>query len=188
MSIDDGWFRWTPQNARESVFGDLRPLIDEFESVPTDSGKKSAEWLRKSALSDYPSTVTWVLKSESGRQIDGFFALASDSIKLNKEHRKELPHEQPSSIPEPVQGASLIAWIARHRNSETPGRLIMHYAIYIALKVAHLQGTPVAVLDPLNNIPTAEHMEKHYGFRRSFTADHSQIRLWVPLWVPLHAA
>lgn len=170
------WFRWTPDHARNEIYRDLASAVAQFESLETAGGEESARWLREDALLDYPSTITHVLKS--GDRIDGFFAISSDSIALTRRDREALPHEHSSPVPTPIQGASLIAWIARHRDGGTPGRVIMHYAISIALKVADLQGTPVAVVDPFDP-ETAGNLQERYGFH--LAAHGHRVRLWVPL-------
>jgi hypothetical protein len=183
MSSQRGiWFRWTPENAGSPLYRDLEDAISKFESLETPAGEASARWLRNDALSDYPSTITHVLKVED--QVDGFFAISSDRIELKKDDRKRLPHRESSPIPSPFQGASLISWIARHREGTTYGQEIMLYAISIALKVARLQGTPVVVLDPLDKATepeTTQRLMDRYSFRSAAAPDGGGVRLWLPL-------
>jgi hypothetical protein len=175
---EGNWYQWTPANAASAAYEDIEQAIAEFESIDTDAGREAARWLREDALRDHPSTITYVLLS--GKQIDGYFAIASGSVTLTQRHRRGLTPGQHDYLLSPTQGASLIAWVARHRDGETRGRSIVLYALSVALRVARLQGTPVAVLDPFDD-ETATLWVKRYGFRRSRTPGGNDVRLWVPL-------
>jgi hypothetical protein len=172
------WYQWTPANAASAAYADIERAVADFESIDTDAGREATRWLQEDALRDHPSTITYVLLS--GSRIDGYFAIASGSVTLTQRHRKGLAPGQSDYVLSPTQGASLIAWVARHRDGATPGRKIVLYALSIALKVARLQGTPVAVLDPFDDA-TAELWVERYQFRRSRTPGGNDMRLWVPL-------
>jgi hypothetical protein len=176
--VEGSWYQWTPANAASAAYEDIEQAIAEFESIDTPGGEAAARWLREDALRDHPSTITYVLLA--GKRIEGYFAIASGSVTLTQRHRKGLARGQNDYPLSPTQGASLIAWVARHRDGDTPGRSIVLYALSIALKVARLQGTPVAVLDPFDD-ETATLWVKRYGFRRSRTPGGNDVRLWVPL-------
>ncbi len=139
---------------------------------------QATRWLREDALLDHPSTITYVLLLDG--RIEGYFAMASGSVTLTQRHRRSLRSGQRDYLLSPTQGASLIAWLARHRDAETTGRTIFLYALSVALKVARIQGTPVAVLDPFDD-ETATLWEKRYGFRRSQTPGGNDVRMWMPL-------
>jgi hypothetical protein len=179
-SKEGSWYQWTPANADSAAYEDVAQAIAEFESLDTKAGREATRWLREDALLNHPSTVTYVLKS--GTRIDGYFAVASGSVTLTQRHRKELAPGQRDFALSPTQGASLIAWLARHKDKdgETPGQAIVLYALFVALKAAHVQGTPVAVLDPYDD-ETAKFWMDRYGFRRSRTPWGNDVRLWVPL-------
>jgi hypothetical protein len=172
------WYQWTPANAASAAYEDVEQGIAEFESIDTAAGQEAARWLREDALLDNPSTITYVLLVEG--RVDGYFAIASGSVTLTQRHRRGLRSGQRDYVLLPTQGASLIAWLARHRDAEKQGRSIFLYALYVALKVARLQGTPVAVLDPFDD-EIATLWEERYGFRRSQTPGGNDVRLWVPL-------
>ncbi len=175
----DGWYQWMPDNAEGVALPGLARAVAEFESVNTNAGHEASRWLREDALLDYPSTITYVLAS--GARIDGYFAIASGSVTLEQEHRREFAPEDSDYLPAPIQGASYIEWFARHRDGETPGRKIVLYALSVAQKVAHMQGTPVVVLDPYDH-ETATLLKERYTFRRSRTFGGNDVRLWVPLY------
>jgi hypothetical protein len=175
---ETNWFQWTPANAESAAYEDVARAVSEFESLDTDAGRAATGWLREGALPSHPSTVTYVLLSRA--RLEGYFSIASGSVTLTQSHRKGIAPGQQDYPLAPTQGASLIAWLARHRDSETPGREIVLYALSIALKVARLQGTPVAVLDPFDD-ETADFWVERYEFRRSRTRAGNDVRLWVPL-------
>jgi hypothetical protein len=172
------WFQWTPANAESVAYEDVAKAVGEFESLDTNAGQEATRWLREQALPNHPSTVTYVLLSRT--RLEGYFAIASGSVTLTQRDRRELTPGQQDYLLHPTQGASLIAWLARHRDAETPGQTIVLYALSIALKVARLQGTPVAVLDPFDD-DSADFWAERYGFRRSRTQAGNDVRLWVPL-------
>ena len=175
----DGWYRWTPANAARSEYAGIARAVSEFESLDTDGGREAARWLREDALPDHPSTVTHILFAEE--RIDGYFAIASGSATLLQEDRRELQSSDPEYLPAPHQGASQVEWIARHREGSTSGETIINYALSLALRVARIQGTPLAVLDPFDH-DNARMWEERYGFRRSNTPGGDDVRLWLPLF------
>jgi hypothetical protein len=176
---DGLWYQWTPANAASVAYEDVAEAVARFESLDTDAGHEATRWLREDALRNHPSTVTYVLLSQS--RIEGYIALASGSVTLTQRHRRELgPGERDYEL-SPTQGASLIAWLARHREADVSGRHIVLYALSIALKVARLQGTPVVVIDPFDDA-SANFWAEHYKFRRSRTHGGNDVRLWIPLY------
>lgn len=178
-SGEDGlWYQWTPANAASPAYEDVAAAVASFESVDTPAGQEATRWLREDALSDHPSTVTYVLLSDE--RVEGFFALASGSVTLSQEHRRELGPGQRDYVLMPTQGASLIAWLARHHEADVRGRKLFLYAISIALSVARRQGTPVVVLDPFDD-DSGDHWARNYRFRRSQTRVGDDVRLWLPL-------
>jgi hypothetical protein len=156
----------------------VAPKVEAFQSIDTPAGHAATRWLREEALPNHPSTVTYVLVSE--RRVEGYFALASSSVTLTQRHRRQLSPGQQDYELAPTQGASLVAWLARHVDAEVPGKRIVHYAVAIALEVARLQGTPVVVADPYDE-DSAELWMERYGFRRSRTPGGADVRLWAPL-------
>jgi hypothetical protein len=173
------WYQWTPANAGSVAYEDIAQAIQQFESLDTKPGQEATRWLREDALLDHPSTITYVLMRDG--RVDGYFALASSSVTLTQRHRRGLQSGQVDYALPPTQGASLIAWLARHRDAAQPtGRAIFVYALSVALKVAQMQGTVLIVLDPFDD-EMARFWEQRYSFRRSQTPGGNDVRLWVPL-------
>jgi hypothetical protein len=154
-------------------------MIEAFQSIDKPAGDAATRWLKEDARHNHPSTVTYVLVSD--HRVEGYFALASSSVTLTQRHRRQLAPGQQDYELAPTQGASLIAWLAKHVDAEVAGERILHYAIFIALKVARMQGTPVLVVDPYDE-ESAELWMDRYGFRRSQTPGGADVRLWAPLY------
>lgn len=81
----------------------------------------------------------------------------------------------------PTQGASLVAWLAKHRDAGTSGGQIMTYALSVAREAAKLQGAAAFVVDPFDDETAAMWIER-FKFKRSLTrTPNGQRRLWAPL-------
>lgn len=173
-----GWYKWTPEVAADPRNAELANGVREFRSERSDAGREAARWLREDALEDHPNTVTYLLWT--GVRVDGYFALASGSVELAMDDRLEFTPPGSEYLPPPVLGASHIEWLARNDQGDTPGHDILLYALSVAMQVADLQGTPVAVLDPYDKA-VAELCEGRYGFRRSQTRAGNDVRLWLTL-------
>jgi hypothetical protein len=177
-SHDAYWYQWTPANAESAVYEDIARGVAEFESLDTPAGAAATAWLKEDALPNHPSTITYLLVL--GDRVDGYFALASSSLELTQRHRRQLKPGQKDYLLDPTQGASLVAWIARHRDAAVSGRSLFLYAISVAQDVARLQGTVAFVLDPYDE-ETAERWAKRYGFKSARTPRGEKPRLWIPL-------
>lgn len=172
------WHQWTPANAASEVYEDIGEAVEEFESLDTPAGQAATVWLKEHALPNHPSTITYLLVL--GGRIEGYFALASSSVELTQRHRKQLKRGQRNYPLDPTQGASLVAWIAKHRDAVVSGRSLFLYAISVAREAADRQGTVAIVLDPYDD-ETAERWAEHYGFKRARTPGGRRPRLWIPL-------
>jgi hypothetical protein len=183
MSGDNGeglWYQWTPINAESVAYEDVAQAVEGFESLENPAGRAATAWLKDEALANHPSTVTYVLMRDG--RVEGFIAMASASVTLKQSHRKKLGPGQRDYPLSPTQGASLVAWLAKHREAETAGSRLLAYALSIALDVARLQGTVAFVLDPYDEESAAQWMNRH-RFRRSETEARAGLRR---LWIPLH--
>ena len=81
----------------------------------------------------------------------------------------------------PIQPATLVAWLARHRDASVSGGHLLSYAVHIALKVRDLQGSVALVLDPWDEDAARAWMAQ-YGFRWSAPEGGAQRKLWIPLF------
>lgn len=180
---DDGWFwcQWTPTTAGSRAFEDVAQAVEKFRSLDNPPGREATRWLKEEALPNHPSTVSYVLMR--GDRIEGYIALASSSVELKQSHRKALSAGQRGHLLSPTQGASLIAWIARHGEAEIDGVLLLKFAISIARRAAFLQGAVALVLDPFDEKLARLWIER-YGFVRSQTRVRGGElrRLWFPLY------
>lgn len=175
---ESNWFQWTPRNNASPAYADIATKVEEFQSIDKQAGHAATRWLKEDALLNHPSTVTYVLVSD--HRVEGYFALASSSVTLSQRHRRKLAPGQQDYELAPTQGASLIAWLAKHVDAEVPGERIVLYAIGVALDVAGMQGTPVLVADPYDEESAKLWMDR-YDFFRSRTPGGADVRLWIPL-------
>jgi hypothetical protein len=84
----------------------------------------------------------------------------------------------------PRQGASLIAWVAKHREATLPGELILLHAAWVATTVAVLQGNLLLTVDSFDE-SVAEFWQEHDGFRLSQSAEEGRPNRLLRLWLPL---
>jgi hypothetical protein len=180
---DDGWFwcQWTPTTAESRAFEDVARAVEKFRSRDNPPGREATRWLKEEALANHPSTISYVLMRDG--RIEGYVALASSSVELKQSHRKALSSGQRGHRLSPTQGASLLAWIAKHEEAEIDGALLLKFAISIARRAAFLQGEVALVLDPFDEQLARLWIER-YGFVRSQTRIRGGMlrRLWFPLY------
>jgi hypothetical protein len=177
--VEGLWYQWSPANAENFAYADVASAVGEFESLDYPAGHAATAWLKEDALLNHPATLTYVLLQDG--RIEGFFAIVSGSVTLKQSHRQELAPDQEGYLLSPTQGASVVAWLAKHHEAVTPGYRLMDYAVSIALDVAKRQGTVAFVLDPYDDDSAAMWI-REYGFKRSQTEVRvGQRRLWLPL-------
>ena len=173
------WRRWLPTDSDE----DLRAIgaaVEAFQAMDTDAGRDAEHWLKEQALNDHPSTVTWLYLLDG--RLEGYYALSSTSVELTQRQRKKLTSWRRAHPLHPSQPASLIAWIAKHREAQIPGELLVLHATFIAGQVSELQGNIALVLDPYDD-DVGEMWRTRYGFNTAAGPDSSdgRKRLWLPL-------
>jgi hypothetical protein len=164
----------------DPAYAHLAEGVQDFESNDTEGGRAATDWLKYHSLANHPWTVTRLVVRAG--LVEGFYALCSAEVRLTQRHRKELEEDDENTHRlHPRQGASLIAWVAKHREATVPGELILLHAAWIATKVATLQGNILLTVDSFDE-STAEFWQEHYGFRQSRSADEGGLlRLWLPL-------
>jgi choline dehydrogenase-like flavoprotein len=183
MVGDERWYRWLPDIAEEAVFSDIAAAVDAFVSMDTEPGRAATDWLKHESLANHPSTVTWLLVQDG--RVEGYHAMCSAEITLTERHRRQLVEADRTHRLHPRQGASLIAWIAKHREANIPGELLALHAVWVAMEVAQLQGNIALAVDPFDE-DTAEFWQDRYGFRAASGADRGQSNRPLRLWLPLH--
>lgn len=193
-AFDDGeaaWVRFTPE-VLEDLGEDRHLLLDaveEFESLDNPAGRAATGWLQNDALSWHGSTLTYLMLLD--RRIEAYYAVTASSVLLSQRDRRR--GDLPPGLP-PRQPATLIAWLAKHRDATTPGLTILHHAFAVALLVSELQGTIALVLDPYDESTARMWVDMpDVQFRRSAAerdaGDHGAggekpRRLWMPLRLP----
>ena len=101
------WVKWTLESASQNP--DLRQVVESFEGVAVPAGQRAAEWLRRHALINHPSTVTQLYIVD--RQLEAFVALCSATVKLSQRHRKEAMGGERVHELIPIQPAVKLAWL-----------------------------------------------------------------------------
>jgi hypothetical protein len=173
----DGWYRWTPELASDARNEALADGISAFVPLENQAGVAAADWLKAKALATYPSVVTYVLWQDG--IVQGFVALCATTVKLSDRQRSRLTG---ASVPlTPIQPATLVAWLARHRDASASGGHLLSYAVHIALQVRDLQGSVALVLDPWDE-ESAQAWMAQYGFRWSAPEGGARRKLWIPLF------
>jgi hypothetical protein len=177
LPIEEGqWYRWTPESSRAPTQADVARAIEQFEGPDTPWGREAASWLKTEALAAHPASVTYVCLADG--RIQGFFAIKGGVVSLSQRHGRDALGALPGAPVRPELGASLVDWIARHRDADPfTESVLLRYAISIALNVAKLQGNAVFALDA-HDEEQANSMIERYGFRR---ATGSRTRIWIPL-------
>jgi hypothetical protein len=183
MTDGESWHVWSPKIADDPAYAYLADGVRSFESKDTEGGRAATDWLKYHSLANHPSTVTRLVV-RAGR-VQGFYALCSAEVKLTQRHRKELQEdEEHTHRLHPRQGASLIAWVAKHRDATVPGELILLHAAWIASQVASLQGNILLTVDSFDE-SVADFWQDHYGFRLSRSPDDGESNRLLRLWLPV---
>jgi hypothetical protein len=170
------WYRWLPASAESVAYADIAKAVEKFEPVDNPAGHAAEAWLKHESLASTPATVTHLAMLDG--RLEGFYTIVSSFVKLNESDREELMPDYPLL---PIQGASLVVWLAKRRDARVSGRKIMFNAVAMAAEVAKRQGTLACVLDPFDDA-TASMLKRRYRFEQSETeVRKGQLRLWVPL-------
>jgi hypothetical protein len=159
---------WTPAVARSNP--SLVEAVERFEGLDHQAGVDAATFLKKDALRNDPSTRTHLLVHDG--RVEGFFALCNAIVRLSSTDAATLEVIERRELP-----ATLLAWVAKRRDTETPGALLVAAAYGVAREAARSIGSVAFVLDSADE--KVEHMwlAPPYGFRRS----RRHGRLWLPL-------
>src|SRR4051812_9645797 len=129
MTDAESWHVWSPTIADDPAYAHLAEGVQDFESKDTEGGRAATDWLKYHSLANHPSTVTRLVVRAG--LVEGFYALCSAEVRLTQRHRKELEEDDENTHRlHPRQGASLIAWVAKHREATVPGELILLHAAW----------------------------------------------------------
>jgi hypothetical protein len=169
---------WLALPSRELLPEELLGAIERFDAGPHPAAVAAAEWLRTIAL-DSTSARTWVLVGSG--VVLAYCALASDSVPLTRRQRAEVGSAYRETP------ATLVGWAAKAADADVDGRVIISYAVSIALEVRQWQATCVLALDPFDEDVRRLWMDR-YGFREVApplgAAREPPRRLWINLEVP----
>lgn len=163
------WMVWDPATA--AARPDVAAAVAAFVSLDTPLGTKAAAWLREDALANDGSTRTRLLVSRD--RVEGYFALAAGQVDV------DATAVQTMRLPAGRQRlpAIVLAWIARHRDSDITGMELIDVAYGIARRVRRDIGAVAMTLDPGDDAVARVWRGDPYGFRPA----RKGRRLWVPL-------
>lgn len=167
------WVSWSPATA--DARPDIGEAIGRFTSLAIEAGEAAEAWLREAALAAHPACRTNLLMHEGA--VQGYYALTMCEVELSSNDRKKI------GAAFPRQGAVLIPWLARARETTIPDvfeQLLLH-AVGSSRRGADFVGAAVIALDPFDEA-TAE-LWRARGFKQSRTMrGEKPARMWRPLW------
>ncbi len=175
---DGDWHRWSPEAASNPSNSELARLVDEFQGLDTPSGRAAAEWLKTESLNEFPGNVTHIYVAN--KKLQGFYSMKGGIVQITPRLLERLNPRRPR---ETTAGASVVEWMARHRDADpmTEPRLVTH-AIGAALAVGELQGSDVLVVRA-GSEGEADSLAERYGFLRFDGPGASEPYLWFPIRV-----
>lgn len=163
------WLAWDETTAHQRP--DVVEAVERFASLDVPLGDEAARWLREDALANDGSTRTRLLVAP--QRVEGYVALCAGQVML--EARDVASLELPAG--RSTQPAILLAWIARHRDSNVSGTDLMDVAFAIARRVSRDVGAVAFCVDPGDEAVARVWRAAPYGFRPAKKGS----RLWVPL-------
>jgi hypothetical protein len=163
------WVCWTRAEARRNPR--LAQVVQEFEPLDFDAGRRAAEFLKEEALTNDGSTKTYVLVSND--RVEGFIAMCTCEVELIPKHSKEVgvPHRR--RLP-----GVLLTWVAKHRDATCDGKALVEVAYGLASEVAEKVGAVAFALDPMD-----EDIAKVWREKYSFRNTRDDRRLWTSIEV-----
>jgi len=168
------WFQWNRQVA-EDMPG-LAEAVGCFEAYSKNgaAAQEGTEWLRHRAI-HVTACVTRILVAAG--HVAAFYALSSgEAVITSRKHREQMGGDGVRF------GSSHVEWIARDRRAPAgAGDDALRHAIFVATRVAELQGNVILTLDPFDAETQA--MWRSKGLRNSQTVDAegNLKRLYLPL-------
>lgn len=166
------YVRWTPELA--AVDGELRSEVESFEPLDFPAAHEASEWLKERSLTQFPGVTTWLLMSE---RLEGFVSLRMSEVELHREQREKLGKDHAS------QGAILIVWIARHRESEIELDGLLVPVMLLAQRTRRDVGAVAIAADPYDKSSKKLWRAADFSSTRTRVGSGSEpkTRLWLPL-------
>src|SRR5215204_1555118 len=168
------WFQWNRQVAEEVP--QLMEAVAGFEAYSKNeaAAREGTEWLQHRAT-EVTACVTRILVV--AERVAAFYALSSgEAVITSEKHRKQMGGDGIRF------GSSHVEWIARDRRAPAgAGDDALRHAIFVATRVAELQGNVILTLDPFD--AETQEMWRSKGLRNSQTIDNAGElkRLYLPL-------
>jgi hypothetical protein len=155
----------------------LIKAMDAFESLDFPAGDAAASFLKEEAVVNSAMTRTHLLVTDD--RVEGFISLCSASVKLSERSIRSLGLRTTIK----TMPATLLTWVARHRESSTSGLELVETAFALARESAKNIAVAAFVLDPWDEKVAEIWRKEPYPFR-----DSEQKRTKKPprLWTPLN--
>jgi hypothetical protein len=173
--LDGEWYRWDRPTAEDNA--SITEAVADFDAGGRNAKAAAAAnaWFKHEAIHE-AACVTRLLVVNG--HIAAFYALSSAEAALTSSSKLERMGVLGGSR----LGASHLEWIGRDRRAPAgAGELAVKHAIYVAKKVAELQGNRALTLDPFD--AETQEMWKSKGFHVTQTdLDGGLRRLYIPLF------
>lgn len=157
----------------------LMPFIERFEPLDFEAAHKAKAWLETNVSASKLPWDTYLVYSEDGAKLLGFFVLAEEEVQVEP---GDIPIMQVRhTIQNPraeTQRAAKLIWIARSHDSDAGlgGELFEH-----ALVVAYEAGCCALMVEPYDPETAEKLWVGHFELREPRTGTDSWTCLWHPL-------
>lgn len=167
-----------PRGMRDGLMG----LIRAFEPLEFEAAEKAKAWLETSVSSGKLAFKTYLVFSENGRRLFGFFALDDQEVQVAPE---DVPIMQVrNTIDDPnadMQHAVKLVWIARTRASDAGfGNELFDHALVFATEA----GGCALLVEPYDEETAEKLWIEHFHLRKPRKGSADWTYLWYPLGEP----
>lgn len=175
-TADIEWVRYTRRNA--AMYAEK---VAAFKPLDVAAGHAATEWLREKALDLHEAEMTATRLAVSESRLEGFIATSYGVVELTHSGFKEL------GIPHPLRRdltpAFILAWVARHEDSDLRGIDLVATAYGLGREAATRGGLPCFALDPHDDETAERWQAKPYYFRKAKQPEDpkKRPRLWTPM-------
>jgi hypothetical protein len=150
--------------------------MSAFQSLDCPAGTAAAAFLKHDALVNSAMTRTHLYVSDN--RVEGFISLCSGSVRLSERSIRSLGLRTTIK----TMPATLMTWVARHRESLITGLELVETAFALARESAENIGVAAFVLDPWDEKVADIWRSDPYPFRDSEQKPKGKPpRLWTPL-------
>lgn len=160
----------------------LMLLIDRFEPLKFEAAEKAKAWLETNVSSGTIPLKTYLVFSEDGTQLNGFFVLDGEEVEVQEFDAIVMQVRQTITNPKAVKHHAVkLVWIARSQSSDAGfGNELFDHALVFAWE----DGGCALMVEPYDEETADKLWLEHFHLRkpRAGKAD------WSCLWYPLGEA